>query len=183
MRKTLLILLTLAVPAGAAELRSINVDRVDGRYVLRSEVWFGAAAEAVYAVFLNYDLSTQFSAAIVESRNLEPDEHGRSRFYIRNAGCVMSFCRSFERYGVVEHDPPRIIQATVDPEVSDFEVSNETWAFHPEGEGTVVIYDLEFEPKFWVPPVIGPYIIQRKMRLRGGEAIDRIEAMALAGVR
>jgi hypothetical protein len=178
MRKTCLLLLLCSLTAAAAEIRSVDVDSVDGRYVMHSEVWLDAGVEAVYSVFLDYDLSVQFSNAIVESRNIEPDDSGRRRFYIRNQGCVLKFCASFERYGFIEHDPYLLISATIDPETSDFHVSNESWAFRPEGDGTIVNYAIEFEPKFWVPPVVGPYILKRKLRLHGGGAIDRIESIA-----
>lgn len=176
--RRLCLFLALSLAAIAADMRSVDVDYRDGRYFLRSDAWFDAELEALYAVFLDYDLSTQFSAAIAEARNLEPAADGRGRFYIRNEGCVMFFCRSFERYGFVEHEPYEFIQATIDPESSDFLLSDERWEFAREGDGTLVTYSLEFEPKFWVPPVIGPYVILHKLRDRGGEALDRIEVIA-----
>lgn len=178
MRAACLCLLFVSLSAVAAEMRSVEVDRVEGRYVMHSEVWFAAGVEAVYAVFLDYDLSTQFSGAIVEARNIAPGEDGRPGFYVRNRGCVLFFCTSFERYGYLEHEPYTIIRASIDPETSDFHLSNESWRFRRDGAGTVVTYDLEFEPKFWVPPLIGPYVIKQKMRHRGDEAVDRIEAIA-----
>lgn len=174
----ILLLLFACAGANAAELRSVDVDHDNGRYSMHSEVRFAASVESVYAVFADYDLSEQFSGAIVESRNIESIEKGRPGFYIRNEGCVLFFCTSFERYGYVEREPFRIIRASVDPERSDFYSSNESWRFHRDGGGTIVIYQLDFEPKFWVPPVIGPYVIKRKFRLDGGDAIDRIEELA-----
>ena len=175
---TVLLLAASVLTAGAAEMRSVEVDRVDKRYVMRSEVHFAASVEAVYSVFANYDLSTQFSGAIVESRNIEAEDGGRPGFYIRNRGCVLFFCTSFERYGYVEREPYKIIRASVDPARSDFYLSNESWRFKREGKGTVVTYDLEFEPKFWVPPFIGPYVIKRKLANDGGDAVERIESIA-----
>ena len=84
------------------ELRNVDVDRKDGRYFLTSNVWFDADVESVFAVFLDNDLSENFSSFIVESRNLEPGENGQRRFYIRNEGCVWFYCKSFERTGSVE---------------------------------------------------------------------------------
>jgi len=161
-------------------MRSVEVDQVEGRYIMHSEVWFAADIEAIFAVFLDWDLSPKFSSAIVDARNVEPDASGRQRFYVRNRGCILFFCVSVERNGFVEHDPHKIIRATIDPAVSDFYLSNESWRFHKEGTGTVVAYSLEFEPKFWVPPVIGPYVIKRKLREDGGGAFNRIEAIAQA---
>jgi len=176
--RTVFLLLCVTATAGAAEMRSVEVDRIEGRYVMRSEVRFAASVEAVYSVFANYDLSTQFSGAIVESRNIKAVQGGQPGFYILNRGCVLFFCKSFERYGYVELEPYKIIRASIDPERSDFHLSNESWRFERDGTGTVVTYDLEFKPKFWVPPVIGPYVIKRKLRDDGGDAVDRIEAIA-----
>jgi hypothetical protein len=34
------------------------------------------------------------------------------------------------------------------------------------------------KPKLWIPPVIGPYVIKRRLREGGSYAIQRIEAIA-----
>jgi hypothetical protein len=106
--------------ATAAEMRSVNVDYADGRYTMKSEVWFDATVQQVYDVFRQWDLSTQFSSTIVESADLAPDEEGRPQFYIRHKGCVLFFCLSFERRGYVESEPNEVLRAYANPEASDF---------------------------------------------------------------
>jgi len=162
----------------AAEMRSIEVEHHKGRYTVSSEVWFDATVKQVFEVFRHWDLSTQFSSAIVESRDIAADEYGRPGYYVRNEGCVLFFCRSFVRQGYVELEVNEELRAFANPEVSDFRLSNETWTFVAEKGGTVVTYRLLMEPDFWVPPGIGPYLIKRKFRNNGGDAIDRIEAIA-----
>ena len=54
----------------AAEMRSINVEHHKGRYTVSSEVWFDATVKQVFEVFRHWDLSTQFSSAIAESRDI-----------------------------------------------------------------------------------------------------------------
>lgn len=164
--------------AGAATLRDVTVERVDGVYIMRSEVWFDASIEQIFGVFLDWDLSTQFSSVIVESRNVASDAQGRRGYYSRNRACLWFYCRSFERNGFVEHAPLEFIEARADPERSDFHIANERWEFRAEDRGTVVIYDLDMKPKFFIPPLIGPIIMKRKLRKGGAEAIDRIEAIA-----
>ncbi len=178
MKRLAPLLLVCCSPAGAAELLSVTVDRVDGRYIMSSEVWFDASIEQMYETMLDWDLSTEFSSVIVESRNLDPDDEGRRQYYSRNEACVLFYCMSFERYGVVEHEPYSFIRSSIYPEKSDFHFSNEEWRFREEDSGTIVEYDLEFKPKFFVPPVIGPYVIKRKLKSGSGDAIDRIEAIA-----
>ena len=162
----------------AAEMRSINVEHHKGRYTVSSEVWFDASVKQVFEVFRHWDLSTQFSSAIVESRDIAADEYGRPGYYVRNEGCLLFFCKSFVRQGYVELEVNEELRAFANPELSDFKLSNETWTFVAEDGGTVVRYQLLMEPDFWVPPGIGPYLIKRKFRNNGGDAIDRIEQIA-----
>ncbi len=172
------LLLILSLPVTAADIRDVVVDREDGVYSMRSVVHFDATIEQLYEVLIDWDLSTQFSSIVKESRNVEPDELGRPQYYSRIEACVAFFCRSFERHGHVETEVNEWIRATTDPERSDFHMSNETWTFVDEEQGAVVIYELEFKPKFWVPPVIGPFMIKRELRKDGPEALTRIEGIA-----
>jgi len=180
MRRSILLLMAvcMAHTASAADMRSVNVEHEDGRYTMVSEVWFDATVEQVFDVFRRWDLSTQFSSAIVESRDEAADELGRPQYYVRNRGCVLFFCRSFERQGHVELEVNEVLRAFANPETSDFLLSNETWSFVAKDGGTVVSYHMLMKPKFWVPPGIGPYFIKRKLENDGGDAIDRIEEIA-----
>lgn len=177
--RTILVCLLLIPAASAAiELRDVAVEHEDGQYTLRSHVWFDVDQITLFAVFVDWDIAAEFSSMIVESRNLPPDEQGRAGFHTRNRGCLLFFCKSVVREGYVEAEPHAVIRAVADPARSDFEFSNEVWTFTPDGEGTVVHYEIQMNPKFWVPPLIGPYIIKRKLRNSGGEALGRIEKIA-----
>ena len=171
-------LLVAILPASAAELRDIAVVYEEGVYSVDSEVWFDAPQDSVYAVFADWDLSTEFSSAIVEARSIGPDAQGRHGYYVRNRGCILFFCKSVVRTGTVEMTPDIKLTASADPEQSDFDISDEQWLFHSEDGRTVVHYSLKMKPGFWVPPVIGPYLIKRKLRDDGGDALDRIEQIA-----
>ena len=174
---TLVFLLTAS--ASAAELRFIEVDREKDRYTLRSVTWFDADQDAVYAVLSNYDLFHRFSSAIVESKNLDPDEQGRPEYFNRMEGCVLFWCRSFIRVGHLNLEPIGRIDAVADPERSDFRFAKESWQLREEENGTLLIYEFEMSPDFWVPPVIGPYYIKRALRSGGEKAVGRIEALAI----
>ncbi len=173
-----LTLLWLGSIAAAAELRDVEVERDEDRYRLVSEAWFAASPEDMYRVLSDYDLFEKFSSAFVEARNIEPDEQGRPRYFARTEGCVLLFCKSFVRRGHLELEPHSEIVAIADPAVSDFKHCHERWRLEREGDGTLLIYTFEMEPGFWVPPVIGPYVIMRTLRAEGRDAIDRIEALA-----
>jgi len=78
----------------------------------------------------------------------------------------------------VSYEPLKYIEATADPERSDFHISDERWEFREEDDGTVVVYDLKFKPKFFIPPLIGPAMMKRKLKQGSVSALDRIEDVA-----
>lgn len=164
--------------ASAAELRDVVVEREDGRYYMRSETIFESNQETIYEILTNFDLFEKFTSAIVESANVEPDEQGRPQFYARMEGCVLFWCRSFIRNGHVLLEPKEEIIAVTDPERSDFEFATERWELSPHAEGTLMIYEFEMVPAFWVPPVIGPFYIKRALASGGAKVVERIEALA-----
>lgn len=162
----------------AAELLEIEIEREDNVYNMNSVSWIDVSPEILYSVLSNHDLFTKFTSAVVESRNVEPDEEGRPRFFSRFEGCVILFCKSFIRNGHLELKPFTELIAIVDPENSDFKRSREQWTLAPEKGGTLMKYEFEMVPDFWVPPVIGPFYIKRALKRGGEKAIDRIEALA-----
>ena len=91
---------------------------------------------------------------------------------------MLFFCKTLKREGRVERETNRVLRSYADPQKSDFRQADEVWEFSETEGGTRVIYRLTMEPAFWVPPAIGPWMIQRKLRKDAGEAIDRIEEVA-----
>ena len=172
------LIVAFALPANGADLRDVTVKYEDDRYHLVSKAWFDASRAALFRVLTDYDRFDEFTSAFVETRNLEPDEEGRPRFFTRMEGCVLLFCKSMRRHGYLLLTPLHEIVAIANPEESDFNFSRERWRLEPEGSGTLMIYEFEMEPAFWVPPVIGPFMIKRTLREGGIDAVDRIEAIA-----
>jgi hypothetical protein len=41
-----------------------------------------------------------------------------------------------------------------------------------------VIFRLEFEPDFWVPPLLGPIVLKHALKGDGASAAKKIEALA-----
>jgi hypothetical protein len=172
------ILLGWSMAVGSAELRDVVVEKSDERYKLRSETFLAADRESLYRILTDYDQFTRFTSTFAEARNVEPDEKGRPRFYTRMEGCVLLFCKSYIRAGHLVLTPTSDIVAIVNPELSNFKYAHEHWQLIPDGDGTLLIYTFEMEPDFWIPPLIGPYVVKRTLRDGGHDAVNRIEALA-----
>lgn len=171
-------ILLMSGGALSAELRDVMVEKEEKRYRLTSETRFDASVADLYRVLTDYDLFTEISSVFVESRNLRAASNGKPRYFTRMEGCMLLFCKSFVRVGELTLTPDSEIIAMADPKQSDFNYSRERWLLQADGDGVLLKYEFELEPSFWVPPVIGPYVMKRVLRAGGSDAVDRIEALA-----
>jgi uncharacterized protein YndB with AHSA1/START domain len=165
-----------------ATLKTVDVKRDDGRFHVVADTHLDAPPSAVYAVLTDFehDRYNEISEIYKESRYLSPDADGTPLVYTRVEGCLLLFCRSMRRVERLEVVKPRFIRATVVPEQSDFKYSQAEWTLEPEGDGTRVVYRMEMEPAFWLPPFVGPWFLKRTLRQGAPAAVERIEALAQA---
>ncbi len=166
--------------AVAAELHSLDVSRERGRYELVAETRLEADAQAIFDVLIDYKDGRfgRISSAYKESDYLQPAPDGTPIVYTRMEGCILAFCKSLIRVDRLETEEPHLIRATALPEHSDFEYAESEWVLRPVDGGTEITYRLVMDPDFWVPPLIGPWIMKRELRSGGERAIYRIERLA-----
>jgi hypothetical protein len=162
----------------AATIRDVTMDHDGARYRLTSSTYMDAPREAVFRVLTDYERFDRISSVYAESRFLPPDDDGTTLVYTRVEGCVLFFCKSLVRVERMETEEPALIRTTADPARSDFRYARSEWHLEPESRGTHVVYEMELEPAFWVPPVIGPWIIKRRLLRDGVDAVARIEGLA-----
>ncbi len=179
-RAAALTVLSLAAmhAAEGAELMSVSIEKTGERYLMQSRTLFDASPEDVYRVLADYDRFERISSIFEDVHFIEPDTDGTPRAFTLVKGCVFLFCKTIRRIERLEFKPHTDIVAVVEPEHSDFRYGRTEWRFIPAGKGTEVVYRMEMEPGFWVPPIIGPYMMKRSFRKDAVEALDRIEALA-----
>jgi hypothetical protein len=166
--------------ASPATLRQIEVTRKHGVYLLQAETYLAATPESIYGVLLDYEHFNRISRIYKEHRYLDPLPDGTPMIYTRMEGCLLFYCKSMRRVERMQFEEAAYIRTDALPEQSDFKSSYSEWTLEPEFDGTRMFYTLEMEPDFWVPPVIGPWLLQRTLEQGGGRAIDRIERLAQA---
>jgi hypothetical protein len=173
-------ILLVAVSGSTATIESINVDHEGKIYSLHAETLLDASPEAIAAVLLDYERFGRISSVYKEYGYLDPLPDGTPVVFTRMEGCLLFYCKSMTRVERLEAASPGHIRTVTLPDRSDFKRSISEWTFKQEAAGTRMIYTLEMEPAFFVPPLIGPPILKRTLRRGGGDAIDRIERLAQA---
>jgi hypothetical protein len=172
--------LALSAVATAATIDALDVARHRGRYSFEANVWLDATPESVFAVLTDYDDNrwSRISRAYKESRYLEPAADGSPMVYTRMEGCALRYCMSIERTERLEIEAPYRIKSTALPEASNFKYSTSEWVLADENGGTKMLYKLEMEPDFPIPPLVGPWYLKRSLSTNGLRVVHRIERLA-----
>jgi hypothetical protein len=165
--------------AYAADIRRLEATHDDDRYKLTFEVVLNAERDKVWNIMTDYDHLTRVSKIIVESRILKKEDENRHRVGVTLHACVMIFCKTMNKVVDILARPRDDIMVTGVPALSDFSYSVEHWQVSAEGANTRLHYTAEMVPDFFVPPLIGPWMV--KYFLKREITVTAIQVEALAG--
>ncbi|HMB72517.1 MAG TPA: hypothetical protein VKQ06_03025 [Gammaproteobacteria bacterium] len=170
----------IAATAETATLDTLEITRNHGRYELYADTYLAALPQDIFEVLLEYDDDAfrRISGVYKESRYLEPQSDGTPVVYTLMEGCIMFYCLSMRRTETLETEAFSYIRTEAIPEESDFKYSMSEWTFEPEAGGTRMSYKLIMEPDFFVPPIVGPWILKRILSRGGVNVVARIERIA-----
>ncbi|MGQ0502109.1 MAG: SRPBCC family protein [Panacagrimonas sp.] len=179
----LLLAVTVGGEALAFELLDIAVERADARYRVHMSVTLDASARAAYEVFSDVTQLPRINPAVLEARTLPEPVAAGQRVMTRVRVCISFFCRQLRQVQDMQFLPGATggeIRAEVIPERSDLRYGRASWSLEDCGHRACLRFDAELEPDFWVPPLIGPWLIQRKLRGEAMETSAGIERLAQA---
>lgn len=164
-------------PAFAATVLESDVSHDGKRYEVRFEFQVQAQASRVRALLLDYE-RRPLADSVQEIRLLETLPDGTKRVRVVMQVCVLFICQTMAKTADMRELSNGDLLSVGDPARSDFELIRERWSLAPDGDGTRVRYQSELIPRFFVPPLIGPWLL--KLRLLGEleTTADRIERYA-----
>lgn len=173
-------LVSYAPAPHSATLKDVDVSRQRDRYSIVADTHLDATPAAIHKVLLDFDGDRyqRISEIYKESGYLPPDTDGTPIVFTRVEGCLLLFCRSMSRVERLELVTPQFIRSKVIPERSDFKYALAEWSLEAEGTGTRVVYKMEMEPNFWLPPFVGPWFLRRTLVQGAPAAIEQIEQLA-----
>lgn len=183
MRARLLALLLLLVgtAATAQEIRKLGVTRHGDDYRLTAELVVARPREEVYALLTDYAHWTDLSSSIRESTVLK--SFGDRRHHVRTVSraCAFIFCGTVMQVQLVTEKPQREITARTLATQSNLRHGWMQWLLKKEGDGhTRLDVTLEMTPGFWVPPLLGPWMVERTLRDQMDELAAALERRPLA---
>ena len=156
--------LTCANLIQAGEVTQATVDYVDGRFILHTDVLIKAPTSQVRAILTRYEKLPQVHGGIKAVEILTPAADGQTRMRVQSQVCILLICLHYQWVQTVRTLPSGDIVTEFDPGASDFREGWVRYRLLPEGEHTRLLMDARLTPDFWFPPVIGPWLIESKLR-------------------
>ncbi len=171
----------LALWAGAAlagQVYTALVTHQSGSYFVEVDALVSAPEPAVRRLLTDYDHLSRVNPAIESSEILLERKLGDYRVRTVTVACVWFYCKRIEQVQDVIESQDGTITAIVIPELSDFQHGYARISLWPEPDGTRVLIRSEVRPDFWIPPLIGPWLIKRKLRSEALETVRNLERVA-----
>jgi ribosome-associated toxin RatA of RatAB toxin-antitoxin module len=167
----LALLLLGAVGCDAQEIQ-VSVERHGEAVIVDVDAHMPGTVADVWAVFTDYENMASFISNLTASKVLA---HKDDTLEVMQAGRTkvgfLSF--GFEAIRAVELVPMKEIRSSL---VSgDFKAYVSTTSLAPVSGGTRVRHHGEYVPKSWLPPLVGPAVIERETRKQYQEFAAEIE--------
>lgn len=172
-----LLLLAAIAPARAADVLSLVVAEEEGRYTVAFDTLVDAPYATVYPMMLNPADWPKLSRIVAEARVLAELPGGGRKIAMTLQDCILFFCKTLRKVEEFSVPTEGHIDTLAVPAQSDFSYARERWHIYTEGARTRVSYQAEMVPSFYVPPLIGPYIIKTRMRSLLIHTIENLELL------
>lgn len=159
---TLLLLLSTAHANIKHNSDQTSVEYKNKRYYVNYTVEVQSSPDVIVETLTNYSSLKDLLPSVTNSYLLEKHHDYdlvKTHFY----NCVLFFCKKAVNTQKIFHNAKYIKAVTLD-EHSDFKYGLMTWEIENINGVTYIKYHAEIEPKFWVPPFIGPAILKHKLK-------------------
>jgi len=161
------LLLWLAVPASAAQVSGVHVTRDGTRFQIDMHIAIDEPAPAVFRALQDYPAMARFNPDLRTVRVQPTASPDRVRLFTAVHTCVLIFCKMMHQEQIMTATA-RTDGGTLHADLvsGDFKGGYGLWVVRPCAmNSSVSCLDVRIElvPAFWVPPVIGPWVIRRKM--------------------
>lgn len=163
--------------AAGAEVKGLTVFHRDNTYHVSFDAVVDAPAQKVYRLLSDYAHLDRLSPAII-AVTVQPSPHGtgqRVRSVLRS--CVLVFCKEVVEVQDVIRSDAQTIAAEIVPGAGDFRGGYSRWRIEAMGPRTRVHYEATRTPAFWIPPLLGSWMIKATMRKHFESSVARLECV------
>ena len=174
---TLLFLAVIHLPVDAGEIQQAHVDYDDGHYLVKFIMKIEAKLDTVYDILTDFDNLNRLNKSIKYSRLIK-SRGNKHLVRLKVEDCVWIFCQEIIQTQWIPEQGRGYLSGVTLPQLSNLEYGRVLWHIQQLGEFTLISFHTDIVPAFFVPPLIGPYILKKKMLKKAEETIQTIERLA-----
>lgn len=173
-----------AMQAQGAQVLDVQVTRDDGRFLIGMQIMIDAPPPAVFRALQDYGAMMRYNPDLRAVRVQSTGVPGRVRLFTTIHTCVLIFCKTMHQEQTMTATVGAdggVLEAKLLPHGGAFKAGGGRWtvrACRAMPSTTCLDARLELVPAFWVPPIIGPWVLRRKMTEEARRTSAGLERMA-----
>lgn len=170
-----------AATAAPRAVETVDFHFAHNTFRYRYATLLTAPYDGVAAVLTDFERLHRLNDGIQASAVLEHYADGSVKRRLDVRQCVLMFCFDVVLVERVSVAPGRI-EADIVPDEGSFEHGHMVWHYAArDPRHTRITFSAEQKLAFWIPPVIGPYILKRTFLAEVRATCARLEALARGG--
>lgn len=176
-------LLALGPPASAAVIEHLHIAESQNRFSLVLQARLSTPLDASFRTFRNFANLPAINDAVEEVDLRATPSPDVQRLYTRVRVCIWLFCTHLDQVQDIrraDDNGALGLVADVLPDQSNLRYGHAEWRMQDCEGQTCLSFTATLEPDFWVPPLIGPWAIERAMRREALQTANGIERLAAA---
>jgi len=182
--KMILVILSLLPGTSfCAVVNSVEVSQEKGVYHMHINMTVNADTDSVKKVITDYENLTLTNPYLKESELINKSEDERTTVSMLTKICIFLICYNIRHVQIFHPVNNGVLYSRIIPRLSDFKSGWLRWEIKEKDSNrispvTQIIFDTEITPDFFIPPVIGPYQMKKKMFEIAKDTINNLEKKA-----
>ncbi|MEE9575171.1 MAG: hypothetical protein V3W03_03645 [Gammaproteobacteria bacterium] len=182
--KMIIVILSLLPGASlCAEVNYVEVSQKKGVYHMHIIMTVNADTDSIKRIITDYENLTLTNPYIKESELINISEDERTTVSMLTKICIFLICYNIRHVQTFHPVNNGVLYSRIIPGMSDFKSGWLRWEIKEKDSNrispvTQIIFDTEITPDFFIPPVIGPYQMKKKMFEIAKDTINNLEKKA-----
>ena len=171
-------LLISSMASSSAYLKKSSIEYRDKKFLYSFEAQINAHHERVLGKLHNFEQWDRLNDNISKSKVLETLPEKKIKRLLTLTQCIFTFCFNLKFVEVVAFSKDKL-EMNIIPGEGNFSAGQAIWETVPEGaDKTLIRVSATLTPDFWIPPVIGPLVLERVFLKQISKTIKTIETLA-----
>ncbi len=150
------------MPAWASQPPRITVSAHGDRFHMSLDMRLRAPIRRVWQVITDYADIKRLNPAVKRSTVMRRD--GLTLLHMHITSCVLFICFPVTQTEAMTTRGHHWVRGVIIPRLSSFRSGYSQWRLRTVVGGTEAHFDATLAPSFFIPPLIGPWMIRRKLR-------------------